>query len=90
MHRLLLAFATASIVAAPAFAQSQSPAQAPADQAPAAQQKTETKRVCQNVQAERATGSRLGSTTRVCKMVEVPVEGDAEAKDRAGGTAHAH
>jgi hypothetical protein len=70
MRRFCLAVAVAGIFATPAVAQSQAPAQ----QAPAAEQKTEKKVVCQRVAAEQATGSRFGSTTRVCKTVEVPVE----------------
>jgi hypothetical protein len=82
MRRLLLAFATATIVSAPAFAQA--PAQVPADRA-AGEQRTQMKRVCETIETERGTGSRLSSTSRVCKMVKVPVE-DAKAKDAAGGS----
>jgi len=73
MHKLLL-MAAAFGLSAPAAAQTppqQSPDQASA--AAASQPKTVQKRVCEKVDVERSTGSRLNSTTRVCKMVEVPV-----------------
>jgi hypothetical protein len=86
MRRLLLAFAMATIVATPAFAQ----AQVPADQASTAEKKTKTKRVCENVREPATTGSRLGGgVSRVCRKVEVPVEDDAGDKAKAGSEAHA-
>jgi hypothetical protein len=61
-------------VAAPATAQT-APQQPPSNQvaaAPAPQPKTVLKRVCQNVEVERSTGSRLSSATKICKTIEVP------------------
>jgi hypothetical protein len=90
MRKTLIALAMAGIMTSPAFAQSQVPQQAPAAQAPAAEQKTEMKRVCQAVAAERTTGSRFGSTTRVCKMVEVPVEEAGAGNGKGDRARHAH
>ncbi|MGN6154483.1 MAG: hypothetical protein ACTHN4_01960 [Sphingomicrobium sp.] len=74
MQKLLLMVAAFGICA-PATAQT-TPVQAPSNQsatAPAPQQKTVKKRVCEKVEVEQSTGSRLNSTTRICKTVEVPV-----------------
>jgi serine protease inhibitor ecotin len=71
MQKLLLMVAAFG-VAAPATAQT-TPQQPPLNTAaPAPQPKTVLKRVCQNVDVERSTGSRLSSTTKICKTVEVP------------------
>ncbi len=75
MYKLLLTVAALGLSAAPATAQTTSQ-QAPTNQiaaAPAPQPKTVKKQVCEKVEIERSTGSRLSSTTRVCKTVEVPV-----------------
>lgn len=81
MRKLCLPFALAAIVATPAAAQPQVQAQQP----PAAEQQKKTKQVCELVAAERSTGSRLSSTTRVCRTVEVPME-DVRAKDAGAGS----
>lgn len=75
MRAVLTAFAIAGLAASPAIAQSQPPA----DQAPAKVKMVE-KVVCQKVEEERSTGSRLSSTTKVCKKVLVP----ADEADKAG------
>jgi hypothetical protein len=74
MQKLLLMVAAVGLSAAPATAQT-TPQQAPTNQTttPAPQPKTVKKQVCERVEVERSTGSRLSSTTRICKMVEVPV-----------------
>ncbi|HWI77498.1 MAG TPA: hypothetical protein VNS53_10510 [Sphingomicrobium sp.] len=76
MQKLLLMVAAVGLSAAPAMAQT-TPPQAPTNQtattAPAPQPKTVKKQVCERVEVERSTGSRLSSTTRICKTVEVPV-----------------
>ncbi|HUG45551.1 MAG TPA: hypothetical protein VMK31_03440 [Sphingomicrobium sp.] len=66
-------------MAAPAVAQSQ----VPANQAPAADQEPKTKLVCQKVAVEQTTGSRLGSTTKLCRTVKVPAEDSAKSSDKA-------
>lgn len=86
MRRLMSAFAIAGLVASPAFAQSQSPA----GQAPA-KAKTVEKVVCEKIAAERSTGSRLSSTTRVCKTVQVPADDAGRTGGRSGSDdQHAH
>ena len=74
MRILLTAFATAGLAASPAVAQQQ-----PAGHAPAKVKMVE-KVVCQKVEEERSPGSRLSSTTKVCKKVLVP----ADEADKAG------
>ena len=74
MQKLLLMVAAFGL-SAPAMAQTV-PSQVPASEtaaAPAPQAKTVKKQVCEKVEVERSTGSRLSSTTRICKTVEVPV-----------------
>jgi hypothetical protein len=86
MHKLLL-MAAAFGLSAPATAQT-TPQQASSNEAnaaPAPQPKTVKKQVCEKVDVERSTGSRLSSTTRVCKMVEVPVTAnDAQPSPTTG------
>jgi hypothetical protein len=74
MQKLLLMIAAFGL-SAPAMAQTV-PSQVPSGEAaaaPAPQAKTVKKQVCEKVEVERSTGSRLSSTTRICKTVEVPV-----------------
>lgn len=81
MQKLLLMVAACGLCA-PAMAQTtpQQPEALQANTAQTAPPKTVRKQVCQKVSDERSTGSRLGSTTRVCKIVEVPVAAnDAQA-----------
>lgn len=89
MHKLLLMVAAVGLSSAPATAQTTSP-QTPANQVAAAsapQPKTVKKQVCEKVEVERSTGSRLSSTTRVCKMVEVTVtEKDGQPPADIGST----
>ena len=76
MQKLLLMVAAVGLSAAPATAQTTTPQQVPANEAaaaPAPQPKTVKKQICERVEVERSTGSRLSSTTRICKTVEVPV-----------------
>jgi hypothetical protein len=86
MLRLCLAFAVAGIVAAPAAALPQ----APAGKAPASEEQTNKKVVCQRVAAEQTTGSRFGSTTKVCRTVEVPTEKTGEPNGKADPASHQH
>lgn len=82
MQKALLICAALVLSAAPALAQPAQPA--PADQAqPAAKPKTVTKVVCQKVEVEQSTGSRLSAPPKVCKKVEVPVD----SAERSGGSA---
>lgn len=82
MRKLLLAVAALGLSAATANAQT-APSQgipnqvvsndADSNQAtPSPKPKTVKKRICENVEVERSTGSRLTSTTKICKVVEVP------------------
>ena len=75
MRKSLLVLGIFGVMSAPAVAQT-----APAT-APAAQQKPQTvkKVVCERVDAEETTGSRLGTAPKRCKTVEVPVKGDRSA-----------
>ena len=92
MQKLLLMVAAFGI-SAPATAQS-TPVQAPSNQVttpPAPpQQKTVTKRVCEKVEVEQSTGSRLNSTTRICKTVEVPVASQDGQPPAATGSSDRH
>jgi hypothetical protein len=75
MHKLFVTFAALGVVAAPAMAQNAQAAQAPTDQAqtaPTEKPKTVKKLVCREVDEERGIGSRLASTTKICRTVEVP------------------
>ena len=77
MQKLLVSLAAFGLFAAPATAQiapaPQDQAQAQAQAAPAEKPKTVKKTVCKNVEEERSIGSRLAPTTKVCRVVEVPV-----------------
>jgi hypothetical protein len=77
MLKLVPLFAILSVAAAPAVAQ------APSTQPAPAQVKTVKKKVCQRVNEERSTGSLLGSTTKVCKTVEVPADKPLEGSTTA-------
>lgn len=88
MRKYLPAFAILAVATAPAMAQT-----VPANPAPEAKVKTVKKKVCQTVKADRDTGSRLGSTSKVCKVVEVPADGaahDAHKTQPHGHNANAH
>lgn len=73
MHKLLLMVAACGL-SVPALAQTtpQQPAPGQETAAQTAQPKMVQKQVCEKVAVERSTGSRLNSTTRICKIVEVP------------------
>jgi hypothetical protein len=77
MRKLLPMFVIFSVAATPALAQ-----QAPADpaQASAPQVKMVTKVVCQRVDVEATSGSRLSSRPKICKKVTVPAD-DKEARN---------
>ncbi len=87
MRKFLPAFAVFAVAATPAIAQT-----VPPQPAPEAKVKMVKKKVCQTIKADRDTGSRLGSSTKVCKVVEVPA--DKTAKDAEtqphGHNAHAN
>jgi hypothetical protein len=88
MRMFLPAFAIFALAATPAIAQTVS-----SQMAPEAKVKTVKKKVCQTIKADRDTGSRLGSSTKVCKIVEVPAdETDVKAQKTQpqGHNAHAH
>ncbi|MFP5330057.1 MAG: hypothetical protein ACLGHC_07985 [Alphaproteobacteria bacterium] len=74
MRKSMFAFATLILAASPVVAQT-----APADAAPATQVKMVKKTVCQRIEVEGETGSRLGSATKVCKTVEVPAPTNKDA-----------
>jgi hypothetical protein len=91
MHKLLLTVAACGLCA-PAMAQTTPQQPAPvqpntAQTAQPAQTKTVQKQVCEKVAVERSTGSRLNSTTKICKIVEVPVAvNDGHPTPDAGST----
>ena len=73
MHKTLVALVGISVAASPAAAQvapvatvqPQTPAATPAP-------KTIKKTVCERIRVEESTGSRLGSSKRTCRTIEVP------------------
>ena len=70
MHKTLVALVGISVAASPAAAQvatvqPPTPAAVPAP-------KTIKKTVCERVRVEESTGSRLGSSKRTCRTIEVP------------------
>jgi hypothetical protein len=77
---MLMIFAFA---ASPAIAQEAPPQTAPAA-APAPQVKMVTKVVCQRVDVEATSGSRLSSSPRICKKVTVPADGSEAKNDTSG------
>lgn len=83
MRNLLPLFVVITVAAAPAAAQTTS-SQQPAGDKP----KTVTKLVCERVNTEATTGSRLGSAPKVCKKVEVPVEGAGKKSNRGHAPSH--
>ncbi len=87
MQKLLLIIAAFG-VPAPVFAQAAQPADNQVQAAPAGAPKTVKKTVCRDIDGERAIGSRLHSTTKVCRVVEVPVKPNSKSSDQpnqAGG-----
>ena len=89
MRRYLPVFAVLAVGAVPALAQT-----APQPQpAPVEKPKTETKVVCERVDVEETTGSRLGSAPKVCKKVQVPVKESNKTSKGAQSqehSSHAH
>ena len=76
MHKSLVVLAIFGAMSVPAVAQT-TPA---ANQGQSAKPQTVKKVVCQRVDDEETTGSRLGSAPKVCKTILVPAP--------AGGTAN--
>ena len=75
MQKLFVTLAALGVIAAPAVAQDVQPAQSTDNQAqtaPVEKPKTVKKVVCKRIEEERSIGSRLSSTTKVCRTVEVP------------------
>lgn len=68
MHKSLVTLAIFGAMSGPATAQTSPQPQAPA----AAKPQTVKKVVCQRIDDEETTGSRLGSAPKVCKTIEVP------------------
>ena len=77
MRKYLPAIAILAVAAAPAMAQT-----APSEPAAETKVKMVKKKVCQTIKADRDTGLRLASTSKVCKIVEVP----ADKTDKGGQT----
>lgn len=86
MRKSLPVFAILMLAASPALAQS-----TPADGEPATKGNTVKKTVCQRIEVEGETGSRLGSATKVCKTIEVPAptDKDANSESRKNGAQQA-
>jgi hypothetical protein len=95
MHKLLLIGAAFGVAATPAVAQTAPtqgiPSQVVSNQpeaAPVARPKTVKKLVCQNVEVEQSTGSRLSSTGKICRKIDVPVpQDDGQPAGTNGSTA---
>lgn len=86
MRKLLPMFAIFGVAASPAIAQeAPAPAASIPAPAPAPQVKMVTKVVCQRVEVEATSGSRLTSPPKICKKVTVPANG-SEAKNDGPGT----
>lgn len=86
MQKLLLIVAAFGVSAAPGLAQPVPSADPQA--APAEAPKTVKKTVCRDVDDERAIGSRLHSTTKICRVVEIPAKPNSKSSDQpnqAGG-----
>jgi hypothetical protein len=79
MHKPLVVLAIFSAMSIPAAAQTAPPA----NPAQPAKPPTVKKVVCQRVDEEETTGSRLGSAPKVCKTVEVPVRGGTATSQEA-------
>jgi len=85
MYKSLVALAICGAMSVPAVAQT-----APAAQStPVAKPQTVKKVVCQRVDLEETTGSRLGSAPKICKTVEVPApkSGMANGQDASASGA---
>lgn len=74
MRSFVLAFACLGL-AAPAAAQT---APAPNQAAPAAKPKMITKVVCERIDNEEVTGSRLGAAPKKCRKIKVPAPDSAQ------------
>ena len=89
MHKLFVTFAALGVIAAPAIAQNAPAAPSNdngAQAAPAEKPKTVKKTVCKRVEEERSIGSRLSSTTKVCREIEVPApqaQGQSPQQDKS-------
>jgi hypothetical protein len=90
MQKMFVIAAALAAAAGPAFAQT-SPDQAGTEQAnptstnqaSAEQPKMVTKIVCKKVEEERGIGSRLSSTSKVCRKVTVPASDVADQNKQA-------
>ena len=84
MQKLFVTMAALGVIAGPAMAQDVQPAQSTANQAqpaPTEKPKMVKKTVCKRIEEERSIGSRLSSTTKVCRTVEVPAtEADSQKR----------
>ncbi|HEU4809639.1 MAG TPA: hypothetical protein VFS69_03175 [Sphingomicrobium sp.] len=74
MQKMLFIGAAFALVAAPAVAQTApgASAQAQARGSQVEAPKMVKKTICKKIEESQTTGSRLGSTTKVCKTIEVP------------------
>ena len=79
MHKSLVALAIFSAMSVPATAQTAPPA----GPTQSAKPQTVKKVVCQRVDVEETTGSRLGSAPKTCKTVEVPARGGTATSQEA-------
>ena len=81
MQKMMLTLVAVGLFAAPAMAQTQAPQP---QAAPAPEKKFVKKLVCQKIEEDRTTGSRLGSTSKVCRTVKVPADSATKEGEEAG------
>lgn len=85
MRGVYLPLAVAACLSLPVMAQSNPPASDPATQAGAAKPQMEKKKVCERVDVEETTGSRLGAAPKKCRIIEVPVKESAGERRKTSG-----
>lgn len=85
MRKFLPTLAILALASTPAIAQSAPPQPAPAT---ASEQKTVKKVVCKRIETDQVSGSRLGSTSKICREVEVPAK--EQQSKQAPSENHSH
>ena len=72
MQKFVLTLVAFGLLSSPVMAQTALPTDT--ETAPAPEQKFVKKLVCQKIEEDRTTGSRLGSTSKVCRTVKVAID----------------